>query len=158
MTLSPERPWLAALRAIMPRLRLVTLGVRAIVRWRDGVVLIRHRFHDRGRWYLPGGAVDAGEDAAAAAVREVEEEAGIPAANVVLERMCGIFLNPVTGWDDHVLLFLAEARAAPCTLPLSWEIAECRAFAWDALPRISPATARRLAEQRSDEPLRSGRW
>ena len=66
----PERPWLAALRSLLPRLRLVTVGVRALVRWEGKVVLVRHRFHDRDRWYLPGGGVDGGEDASAAVVRE----------------------------------------------------------------------------------------
>ena len=45
----------------------------------DGAVLMlrRHRFIlDRWVWELPGGYVDDGEDLAAAAARELEEETG----------------------------------------------------------------------------------
>jgi 8-oxo-dGTP pyrophosphatase MutT (NUDIX family) len=154
----PEKPWLAALRSVLPRLRLVTLGVRAVVHWDGRLVLVRHRFHDRARWHLPGGGVDAREDAAQAALRETQEEAGIPASNLALRSVHGVFLNEMTGWDDHVLVFVADASAAPCTLPLSWEIVEARAFSWDALPELSPGTARRLQDVRSAPPLRSGRW
>ena len=156
----PERPWLAVLRSLVPRLRLVTVGVRALVRWEDKIVLVRHRFHDRHSWFLPGGGVDGGEDAAAACTREVLEEAGIPLANLVVRGVSGVFLNQLSGWDDHVLVFVIDASAAPCTLPLSLEIAECRAFGWDELPRLSPATERRLRElrERSEGAPRTGRW
>lgn len=38
-------------------------------------------------WQMPQGGIDAGEDPAAAAVRELEEETGIPAARVAVERV-----------------------------------------------------------------------
>lgn len=37
----------------------------------------------RGRWDLPKGHIDAGEDAATAALREVEEETGVKGAKIV---------------------------------------------------------------------------
>ncbi len=155
-----ERPWLAALRVLVPRLRLVTVGVRALVRFEGKIVLVRHRFHDRARWYLPGGGVDSGEDAAGAALREVEEETGIPVGKLSLQGLAGAFLNELAGWDDHVLVFVADAAVPPRSVPLSWEIVECRAFAWDELPALSPGTERRLRElrERVDGPVRSGRW
>src|SRR4051794_5008016 len=103
----PDRPWLAALRALVPRLRLITVGVRTIALHGGKVVLVRHRFHDRERWYLPGGGVDNGEDAAQAALRETEEEAGIPRESLRIRGVRGVFLNELTGWDDHVIVFVA---------------------------------------------------
>src|SRR5437868_11146962 len=121
---SSDRPWLAALRALVPRLRLITVGVRTIALHRGQVVLVRHRFHDRERWYLPGGGVDNGEGAAEAALRETEEEAGIPRDSLRIRSVSVVFLNELTGWDDHVIVFAADASAPPNTSPLAWEPVE----------------------------------
>ncbi|WP_328580446.1 bifunctional class I SAM-dependent methyltransferase/NUDIX hydrolase [Streptomyces sp. NBC_00370] len=50
------------------------LGVGVIVQGADGVLLGRHR---RGVWELAGGTVEPGESFAEAAVRELNEEAGL---------------------------------------------------------------------------------
>jgi 8-oxo-dGTP diphosphatase len=61
------------------------LGASACV-WRDGRVLIVQRGKPplAGIWSLPGGAVEPGETAMAAAARELAEETGVTAA---LERL-----------------------------------------------------------------------
>ena len=51
-----------------------------LARASDGVVLVSSRF--RKVWELPGGAIDAGESARAAAARELQEEAGCTAVDV----------------------------------------------------------------------------
>jgi 8-oxo-dGTP pyrophosphatase MutT (NUDIX family) len=48
-----------------------------------------------GRWGLPGGAIDAGETAADAAVREAWEEVALTLSSVSL---LGIFEAPAEGW------------------------------------------------------------
>jgi len=68
-----------------PLLHFPKLGASACV-WRDGRVLIVQRGKPplAGIWSLPGGAVEPGETAMAAAARELAEETGVTA---VLERL-----------------------------------------------------------------------
>jgi 8-oxo-dGTP diphosphatase len=53
-----------------------TLAACVVVQSGTGVLLVHNSYGDR-RWSLPGGAVDAGESPADAAVREAREEAGV---------------------------------------------------------------------------------
>lgn len=58
--------------------RLQTVALAVVMDDQDRVLMMyRHRFvPDAFGWELPGGILDAGEDGATAAVREVEEETG----------------------------------------------------------------------------------
>jgi 8-oxo-dGTP pyrophosphatase MutT (NUDIX family) len=50
-------------------------------------VLLQHRAewsHHGGTWGIPGGAIRQGEEAVAGALREADEEAGVPADKVAL--------------------------------------------------------------------------
>jgi 8-oxo-dGTP diphosphatase len=60
--------------------QLLIFGASACV-WRDGKVLLIQRAKDPGlgRWSLPGGKIEHGETAAAAAARELFEETHIEA-------------------------------------------------------------------------------
>src|SRR4051794_6422546 len=87
-------------------LRLPASATVAVVH--DGRVLMmwRHRFIiDRWVWELPGGYVDPGEDPAATAVREVEEETGWRPLNV---EPLGSMQPTVGSADAENLLFVAR--------------------------------------------------
>lgn len=73
----------------------------AIVSDARGRILVVRRGTEpgRGRWSVPGGRVEEGETAAAAAVREVAEETGL---NVVVEGYAGSVERP--GRDGVVYL------------------------------------------------------
>jgi 8-oxo-dGTP diphosphatase len=60
-------------------------GAAGLLVVRDGAVLLQHRapfLQEGGTWAAPGGALDVGETAVAAALREAEEETGVRPAVV----------------------------------------------------------------------------
>jgi 8-oxo-dGTP diphosphatase len=69
---------------------LMVVGASAVVINDQGEILL-HRRSDNGKWSLPGGSVDPGEQPADAAVREVFEETGI---KVVPLRLVGVYSGP----------------------------------------------------------------
>ncbi len=86
------------------------VGCAAVV-VRDGDVLLTRRT-DNGLWCLPGGAMDPGESAAEAMIREVREETGL---EVEAARLVGVYSSPdrVTRYrDGNTHQFVALCFAA----------------------------------------------
>lgn len=124
----------------------MTLGVRvAVLDGRDRVLLVRHTY-TRG-WHLPGGGVEIGEDAVAAARREIAEEGAIEITGPA--RLHGIFHNARISRRDHVLVYVVrEFRILGPKAP-DGEIAEAAFFPLAALPDGTTAGTRaRLDEIR----------
>ena len=130
-------------------MRATTLGVRAIVLDGERVLLVRHTYVPG--WFLPGGAVDRGESAEAAAIRELREEAAI----VCHERpvLHGFFRNLAHSRRDHVACYVVRHFSHAPRKP-DWEIAEAAFFPVAALPDgTSRATHARLAELFDRRPI-----
>ena len=68
----------------------IRLGCTAIIFDENKRVLLTRRT-DNGQWCLPGGAMDSGESAAEACIREVREETGL---HVRVKRFVGIYSDP----------------------------------------------------------------
>ncbi len=124
--------------------RAVTLGVRVAVldEAAGRVLLVRHSYTPG--WYLPGGGVDRGETAEAAAVRETREETAV----LCLERplLHGLFHNAGLR-RDHVACYVVRRFEPIAGAKPDQEIAETGFFPLDALPAgTTAATRRRLAE------------
>jgi 8-oxo-dGTP diphosphatase len=73
-----------------PKASVIVPSVFVAVRGRGGRLLLVRRC-DSGTWELPGGRVDVGETAPAAAVRETAEESGV---QVLVTALVGVFTDP----------------------------------------------------------------
>lgn len=107
-------------------------GTTLIARLDDGaIVLIRRR--DTGKWGLPGGIVDWGEDLPTAARRELYEETGLQLDR--LGQLVGVYSHPDRDPRIHSISILLEVRASGTFAPQdTQEILEARAFSPDDLP------------------------
>lgn len=81
-----------------PKANSIVPSVTAVALNDAGEVLLIHKT-DNDLWALPGGGVDVGESAPAAAVRETKEETGF---DVEVTSLVGIYTNPahVMAYDD----------------------------------------------------------
>ncbi len=133
----------------------------------DGRLLLVRRAHEpgRGRWSVPGGRVEAGEDDGAALVREMAEETGltvVPGPLVgrvtrgrfaIADYACTVVGGELRAGDDALDARWCDA-AALAALPLVDDLVETLA-AWGALPGLTrtarggPAARRRGHHRRT---------
>ncbi|WP_326671341.1 NUDIX domain-containing protein [Streptomyces canus] len=128
-------------------------GVSAVVLDDDGRVLLNRR-SDTGKWSLIGGIPEPGEQPAACAVREVEEETGV---HCVVERVIVVqALKPVTYDNGDICQYMdisfrcravgGEARVNDDeSLEVGW-------FAVDALPALNEFGLQRIKQALTDAP------
>lgn len=127
-----------------------TLGVRVVISDGEEVLLVRHTYV--AGWYFPGGGVDPGETAEAAALREADEEAGL--ALTAPLRLHGVFFNVKMARRDHVLVYHAPAWRRIRAFRPNREIAEISFFPLSDLPKgATAATRARLAEIFAGAPI-----
>jgi 8-oxo-dGTP pyrophosphatase MutT (NUDIX family) len=77
-------------------------SVNVVVANDAGEILLIRR-SDNDNWALPGGAIDLGESAAQAAVRETKEETGI---DCEITGLVGIYTDP-----KHIILYTSNGEA-----------------------------------------------
>jgi len=77
----------------------------------DRVLLVKAAPGDSGRWFLPGGGVDFGEDPEAGLRREVEEETGQVVADLRLDRVLSD-VGDVEGSSLHSIRIIYRAWLA----------------------------------------------
>lgn len=93
------------------------------------VLLVRHSYHARDTWMLPGGGLGRGESLLEAAARELAEETGCVLQDA---EHCETITLHRSGWTNLIELICGKAQGTP--LADGREIVEARFFAPDALP------------------------
>jgi ADP-ribose pyrophosphatase/8-oxo-dGTP diphosphatase len=98
----------------------------------DGrIVLIRRS--DNGRWSLPGGMVDWGEDIPSAVKRELREETGLEL--VKIRRLVGVYSAPDRDPRIHSICVVVEAEVqGNLEVQDTLEVMEIQAFDPKSLP------------------------
>jgi ADP-ribose pyrophosphatase YjhB (NUDIX family) len=98
----------------------------------DGrIVLVRRR--DNGKWSLPGGMVDWGEEIATTVHRELVEETGLQVSKI--RRLVGVYSSPDRDPRIHSICVVVEVEAngtIQITDPL--EVLDVKAFECAELP------------------------
>ena len=125
------------------------IGSGALIFDREGRVLLVKHTYGKFNWELPGGLSEAGESVDQTIVREVREETGL---RVQPERLTAVYYSEPG--DMHHFAFvctLVDKQAEP--VPSSPEIAACRFFSRDDLPRpMSDFTIRRIDDALARHP------
>ncbi len=137
--------------------RLRRAAAVAVVFNHEGRILLQHRT-DNAHWGLPGGAMETGETAEEAIVREVKEETGY---DVTVVRLIGIYSDPklttITYPNGDVATYVSlafECKVVGGRPALSDESSAVEWFSPHALPqpflpgqviRVQDAMARQVA-------------
>jgi ADP-ribose pyrophosphatase YjhB (NUDIX family) len=113
-------------------------GVTAVVFNKESEILLQKRV-DNGDWALPGGAIDIGESAEEAVIREVREETGYA---VFVVRLIGIYSDPeyttITYPDGNTAKYVSilfECKISGGTATTSEESSEVGWFNPNHLPQ-----------------------
>ena len=98
----------------------------------DGRIVMIQR-SDSGKWGLPGGMVDWGEDIPHAASRELEEETGLKLTKI--KSLRGVYSDPKRDPRLHSISVVLEVEAEGELEPEDkLEVLQVKAFAIDELP------------------------
>lgn len=120
------------------------VGVGVFVVHEGKILLVRRTMHPEiGKWSIPAGFLDEGENPEATAVREALEETNL---HVAIEELVGVYQNP-PGQGGASIFIMYKARLLGGTLQAGDDADAAAFFAPDDLPEIAFASTRAAIEQ-----------
>ncbi|RMH01463.1 MAG: NUDIX domain-containing protein [Chloroflexi bacterium] len=115
------------------------VGVGVLVVSEGKVLLVRRVMNpERGKWSIPAGFVDRGENPQETAVREAQEETGL---DVVIDRLLDVYYNPPEAGGASIFI-LYEAHIAGGTLRPGDDADRAEFFGADELPDLAFASTK----------------
>ena len=127
-----RRMWHFAQTVLGILFRHPVIGTSIIPILPDGrIVLIQRR--DNGKWGLPGGMVNWGEDIKTTVERELEEETGLEITGI--RRLVGVYSSPERDGRVHSVCVVVEVEAdGQMQIKDPMEVLDVRAFLPAAVP------------------------
>jgi ADP-ribose pyrophosphatase YjhB (NUDIX family) len=127
-----HRLWHFAQSALGFLFRHPVTGTNIIPILPDGrIVLIQRR--DSGKWGLPGGMVDWGEDIPTTVHREIEEETGLQVEKIC--RLVGVYSSPERDGRVHSICIVVEVEVTGVmSIKDPMEVLDVQAFPPASLP------------------------
>jgi ADP-ribose pyrophosphatase YjhB (NUDIX family) len=111
------------------------VGVGTLVVQNGKILLVRRRMRPEvGKWSLPAGFVDRGEDPAMVAVRETQEETGL---EVAVERLIDVYFNEEAAEGGASIFILYSVRLLGGRLEAGDDADEAAFFDLDRLPELA---------------------
>jgi 8-oxo-dGTP diphosphatase len=115
------------------------VGVGVFVVHEEKLLLVRRTMNpEKGKWSIPAGFLDYGEDPQETAVREALEETNLV---VAIERLIDVYHNPPEEGGASIFI-LYQARLIKGELQAGDDADAAGFFALDALPEIAFASTR----------------
>lgn len=115
------------------------VAVAAVITQADQILLVKRAIDpERGKWALPAGYVDRGEDPSLALIREVREETGL---EVVTTQLVDVM------FDGLVILIVYRAHITGGTLCADDDAEACDWFSAQNLPELGFRSTQIIVEQ-----------
>ncbi len=111
------------------------VGVGVLVLDAGRILLVRRAMEpERGRWSLPAGFLDQGEDPRATAIREVREESGL---DVAIDHLIDVYYNPPRAQGGASVFILYQGHVTGGVLSAGDDADAAGFFDPDQLPPLA---------------------
>ena len=129
-----DRPRRACTRCSFIHFTDPKVGVGVLVEQDGKILLVRRMMEpERGKWSIPAGFLDSGEDPQETAVREAEEETGL---HVTIDELVDVYYNPPSEGGATIFL-LYHASLVGGTLAAGDDAEDAQFFSLTNLPELA---------------------